>query len=261
MGASKRYKGKDCAYCGTPGSSSTNDHVVPKSFFLDTERGPGLHIPQVAACARCNNEKSGLEGYVGSALLIGSRHPEANRYRREKIAPRLDRNQKLRNELNIDAPPVWTEVNGVLQPMHMIKIDPEKIDRLLQLIVRGLYRHHYDKPLPREMMPDVTMIRPEAEASMWASVAHFFPPEVPRINCDLGRGTFIYSGVRSPAHEGFTAWMIGLHGRIPLHGRDGSADHWWCMTRPTPEALEAGRNLSLAAEKCDDRQHLNQPME
>jgi hypothetical protein len=242
MGASKRYKGKDCAYCGEPGSTSTNDHVVPKSFFLDSERGQGLRIPQVAACWRCNNEKSGLEGYVGSALLIGSRHPEANRYRREKVAPRLVKNKRLRKELDIDAPPSWTKVNGVWQQGHVIKVDPEKIQRLLQLIVRGLYCHHYGKPLPREMIPDVSMIRPEAEATMWASVSQFFPPYVPRINRVLGRGSFIYSCVQSPAHEGFTAWMIGLHGKIPLHGQDGSADHWWCITRPRPEAVAMARS-------------------
>ena len=242
MGASKRYKGKDCAYCGKPSCSSTNDHVIARSFFLDTERGSDLQIPQVAACARCNNEKSELEGYLGSALLIGSRHPEANRYRREKVGPRLDRNQKLRRELNIDAPPVWTEVNGILQPMHVIKIDSEKVNQLLRLIVRGLYRHHYGKPLPHEMIPDVSMIRPEAEPVMWASVSQFFPPEVPRINRNLGRGSFIYSCVQSPMNEGFTAWMIGLHGQIPLHGQGGSADHWWCITRPTPEAVAAARS-------------------
>lgn len=241
MGASKRYKGKDCAYCGEPGSTSTNDHVVARSFFLDADRGPGLYIPQVAACARCNNEKAELERYVGSTLLIGSRHPEANQYRREKVVPRLDRNKSLRNELGIDAPPSWAKINEVWQQVHVIKIDSEKIERLLQMIVRGLYRHHYGKPLPREMTPDVSMIHPEAEALMWASVSHFFPPEVPRINCNLGRGAFIYSCVQSPAHAGFTAWMIALHGKIPLHGEDSSADHWWCMTRPTPEAVAAAR--------------------
>ncbi|MBG0808935.1 hypothetical protein IY145_06055 [Methylosinus sp. H3A] len=251
MGASKRYKGKDCAYCGKPSCSSTNDHVIATSFFLDTERGAGLRIPQVAACKCCNNEKSKLELYIGSTLLIGSRHPEANRYRREKVQPRLDRNRKLRKELNIDAPPVLTKINGILQPMHAIMIDADKISRLLQLIVKGLYRHHYGKPLPHEMAPDVSMIRPEAEASVWASVSHLFPPEAPRVNCDLGRGSFRYSGVQSPMNEGFTAWMIGLHGQIPLHGEDGSADHWWCMTRPIPEAVAAAR--SHAASPCEGK--------
>lgn len=239
MGASKRYKGKDCAYCGKPGCSTTNDHVVARSFFLDSERGSGLNIPQVPACERCNNEKSKLEEYVGSTLLIGSRHPEASRYLREQVRPRLDRNQKRRRELNIDAPPVLTKVNGILQPVHAIRIDADKLIRLLQLIVRGLYRHHYGKSLPHEFTPDVSMFRPEAEASMWASVSHIFPPEVPRINCNLGRGSFIYSGMQSPANEGFTVWKIGFHGQIPLHGEDGSADYWWCMTRPTSEAVAA----------------------
>lgn len=242
MGVSKRYKGKDCAYRGKPKSSSTNDHVVPRSFFLDSELGVELHIPQVPACAHCNNDKSKFENYAGGALLIGGKHPEANRYRREKIRPRLDRNLKLRNELNIDAPPVWMKTNGTWQRTHVIEVEPEKIAMLLQWIVRGLYYHRFGKSLPSEMYPDVSMIQPEAELTMWAGISRFFPPEMPRINRDLGRGTFKYSCVQSPAHEGFTAWMIALHGGIFLHGEDGSADHWWCMTRPTRDAQAAANS-------------------
>ncbi|MDE2466117.1 MAG: hypothetical protein KGO02_20730, partial [Alphaproteobacteria bacterium] len=144
MGASKRYKGKDCAYCGEPGSSSTNDHVVCQSFFPDVERTSALQLPQVPACGRCNNErcnneKSRLELYVGSSLLIGSKHPDANFYRSEKVRPRLERNRRLWNELKIDGPPQWVRINGVFQQMHQIKIDPGKIVQLLQMIVRGLY--------------------------------------------------------------------------------------------------------------------------
>lgn len=185
MGASKRYKGKDCAYCGEPESSSTNDHVVPRSFFLDVERGPALDLPQVAACQKCNNEKSALELYVGSSLLIASEHPEASRYRWEKVRPRLERNRKLWNELKLDAPARWVSVNGILQPRHVVKIDPSKIEQLLQMIVRGLYRYHYGKPLSRDMRPHVQMIRPDAGAAMWASVAEYFPADVPRISRDL----------------------------------------------------------------------------
>lgn len=247
MGASKRYKGKDCAYCGGRGSSSTNDHVVPRSFFPNVERGFVLQLPQVPACQECNNKKSLLELYVGSSLLIGSKHPEANRYRSEKVRSRLERNRKLWNELNLDAPARWVKVNGVLQQVHQIKIDPDKIVQLLQMVVRGLYCYHYGKPLCHEMWPDVQMIRPEAEAAMWASVSHYFPAAVPRINRDLGNGTFRYSCVRSPANDGFTAWVMGLHGDIRLYGEDGSSDHWWCMTRPTPEAVAAAKARQASA--------------
>ena len=239
MGASKRYRGKDCAYCGKPGCTPTNDHVVPRSFFLDVGHDPALQLPQVAACLKCNNEKSLLELYVGSSVLIGSKHPEASRYLREKIKPRLERNRKSWNELNLDAPPRWVRVNGVFQLVHEVRIDPDRIERLLQMIVRGLYCYHYGKPLSLAMWPHVQMIRPEAETTMWASVAGYFPADTPRINRDLGRGTFRYSCVPSPACDGFTAWLISLHGNIRLYGEDGSSDHWWCMTRPTRETVAA----------------------
>ena len=81
MGMSKRYKGKDCAYRGKPKSSSTNDHVVPRSFFLDSELGVELHIPQVPACAHCNNDKSKFENYAGAHCSS-----EANIQRQTAIA-------------------------------------------------------------------------------------------------------------------------------------------------------------------------------
>jgi len=243
MAASKRYKGKDCAYCGEPGSSSTNDHVVPKSFFLDDERIAGLDLPQVPACAGCNTEKSRLENYVGSVVLIASRHTESRRYRSEKVAPRLHRNKKLQAELNIHSPPRWVSVNGILQQLHVVKIDAEKITTLLEMIVKGLYQYHYSKPLPLEMNPDVRMIRPDDEATMWAGISEFFPPEVPRITRNLGRGSFTYTCAQSPVHDGLTVWVIGLHGNIQLHGADGSADHWWCITRPTDETLAAANSV------------------
>lgn len=196
-----------------------------------------MQLPQVPACRSCNNEKSSLENYVGSAVLIGSKHPEGNRYRREKVAPRLAKNQKLRFALNIDAPPRWVMVNGVLQQMHVVKIDADQITRFLGMVVRGLYKHHYGKVLPPEMTPHIAMFRPENEAYMWSGVSAYFPPEALRITRDLGHGTFTYTCVQSPAHEGLTVWVLGLHGNIRLHGGDGSANHWWCVTRPTPEAL------------------------
>jgi hypothetical protein len=210
---------------------------------LDSERDSALRLPQVAACQKCNSEKSYLELYVGSSLLIGSKHPEGNRYRWEKIRPRLERNQKLWNELNLDAPPQWIHVNGVLQKMHEIKIDTGKVERLLQMIVKGLYCYHYGKPLSSDFWPHVQMIRPESEAVMWASVSHFFPASTPRINRELGRGTFRYSCVQSPANDGFSAWLLSLHGNIPVSGENGSSDHWWCMTRPTREAVAVAQQL------------------
>lgn len=213
-------------------------------FFLDDERTTDLNLPQVPACTYCNTKKSKLENYVGAAVLLGSKHPESIRYVREKVIPRLRKNNKLRAELNINSAPVWVKINGILQQLHVLNINPGKITLLIEMIVRGLYCYHYGKPLSHEMATDTRMIPPESEDAMWVDISEYFPPEVPRITCDLGRGNFTYTCVQSPAHEGFTAWVLGLHGNIRLYGDDNaSADHWWCITRPTDEALAAVKSV------------------
>jgi len=44
--ASKRYKRKDCAYCGAPKASTAPDHVVAREFFFEEDRA---NLPQVPA--------------------------------------------------------------------------------------------------------------------------------------------------------------------------------------------------------------------
>ena len=113
---SKRYMGKPCAYCGVDGSSSTVDHVIAKSFFFEEDRA---NLPQVPACKKCNNDKSGLEHYATAALLTGTKHVEGDRYRQEEVAPRITKNRKLQMELGINNPPIWIKVDSIVQPMHV----------------------------------------------------------------------------------------------------------------------------------------------
>ena len=152
--ASKKYKAKTCAYCARPGASCTNDHVLAQSFFLPEDRGG---LPQVPACTKCNNRKSALELLIGSTLLIGSRHPEAQRYRRELVKPRLDRNPKLRRKMGLDQPPHWVKINGIMQLMYEVKVTPADIDNLISMIVRGLYMHHFGETLPQGFVADAKM--------------------------------------------------------------------------------------------------------
>jgi len=81
------------------------------------------------------------------------------------------------------------------------------------------------------------MFGPEAAESWWTNLSRFFPPDVQRIQHILGRGSFIYHRMQSPEIEGFSVWEIVFHCGIPLHGEGGSADRWYCVTRPTSEAV------------------------
>ena len=235
MGQSKRYKGKACAYCRQPGTSSTNDHVIARAFFLEEDRSG---LPQIPACAACNIAKSKLEGYVAATLMMASEHPEGDRYRQEKVRPRLLANAKLRDELKLDAPFEWVRVNGVLQQMKAVRIDATQVSALMRVIVLGLYRHHFGAPLPTNFLVDVKMYPPEREAGLLAGLASFFPAWSPAHAVDLGRGSFVYAVRQSPGHAALTLWQLAWHGGIRLHGLEQtSADSWWAVTRPSPEAV------------------------
>ena len=249
MSQSKRYKGKACAYCGAAASSSTNDHVIARAFFLEEDRGTLPHVP---ACAPCNNRKSQLEHYVSATLMIGSQHPDGNRYRQNLVRPRLDANAKLRRELKLDEPFEWLNINGVLQRMKAIRIDAGKVTELMHLIVLGLYQHHFGAPLSTDFLVDAKMYPPERESALFASVAPFFPAESVAHEVSLGRGSFIYSVLQSPANLSFTVWQLRWHGGIRLHGEDDAGtDRWWAFTRPTQEAVRLAQERMGAPAKPD----------
>jgi hypothetical protein len=227
---SKRYKGKTCAYCGVEGSSTTADHVIARAFFFEEDRA---NLPQVPSCASCNNCKSELETYASAVLMIASRHIEADRYRQQMVRPRIAKNGKLQRELRLNDPPQWVSVGGVIQPMHPVLVDAQKINQLMQLIVRGLYMHHFGLALSPDFYPDASMFHPDHEAALLASVSDYFPPEVERVAGNLGRGAFIYSAARSPENANFSVWQLAWHG----------ASHYMVRTGQAP--IIGGRSLDL----------------
>jgi hypothetical protein len=249
--ASKRFKGKDCAYCGGQGIASTADHVVAREFFFEEDRAD---LPQVAACRACNNQKSALEHYVSAALMVGSNLADGDRYRQERVRPRIAKNRKLQEELGLNDPPVWICRNGIWQLVHAIKLRPTKITGLMALIVKGLYCFHFGRPLCRDFWADVAMIHPQEEPALWAGVAGYFPPGSKKFSSDLGRGTFFYECSQSPAHADFSIWRMAWHGGISLHGDNTppqGVSVFWCFTRPTEEAVAAAEHRMSSASDID----------
>ena len=90
----KRFKSATCAYGGDPGA--TADHVFARSFLPETHRGA---IPQVAACAPCNNAKSALEHYRATVLPFSGNHLLSKPMLEHAVPRRLDKNKKLHRAL------------------------------------------------------------------------------------------------------------------------------------------------------------------
>lgn len=233
--SSKRHKGRDCAYCGESKAATTSDHVIAREFFFEEDR---TDLPQVPACARCNNTKSTLEHYATAALMAGSKHIHGDRYRREKVASRLSKNRKLQRDMGIDDPPILMNIRGIIQPMHVLKIESDKINKLMAMIVKGLYCFHFEETLNTQFYVDVSMFPPDYEPVLWANLSGYFPPDSAKVEANLGRSSFVYEGTRSPANQAFTLWRMAWHGGIRLHGANSPPEGvcvFWGVTRPTPE--------------------------
>jgi hypothetical protein len=68
-----KFEGQTCIYCGKAESES-KDHIVGRNCFLAERRD---NLPQVPACKRCNNRKSGFENYLMIVLAFGAKHRDA----------------------------------------------------------------------------------------------------------------------------------------------------------------------------------------
>jgi len=243
--ASKKYMDKTCAYCAEPGSSATGDHVIARGFFLPEDRSK---LPQVPACLRCNGEKSVLEHYALSVLPLGSRHQDARRYAERNIARRFDKNRALLNRLSIQRSGQWERhPGGFLVPTMSLKIDPKKISRLIGLIVRGLYTFHWKDALDLEWHADPTLFHPEYERRVIAPLLPYIGRPAGIAEGNLGRGTFVYRGMRSSRIPQISLWQLTMFGGLQFASETQFPNERFVkfsvITRQTEAAAAATRAL------------------
>ena len=209
---SKRFIGKQCAYCGRFGISKTADHVFARQFFVEKDRP---NLPKVPSCKECNSSKSALENYALTVLPLGSRHSDARTYSEANIERRLRRNDAIRSRLSVQHPGVWEQQpNGLLLPIMSVDIDQEKICALFALIVKGLFMLHWDLALNEKWWADVTIIKPEAERTVFGTLLGKIGPAQEVVQRNFGRGTFAYAGVRSATARWFSVWQFTLFGEL-----------------------------------------------
>jgi hypothetical protein len=231
----KGYSGKSCAYCGEADISSTRDHVLAREFFLKKDRG---HIPAVPACIACNNAKSLLEHYALTVLPFGSRHSDALSYLEENLGRRLARNHALRRTLVFQRDGGWERhPNGLIVPAMAGTVDTEKIYELFSFIVRGLYMYQWAIALDPAWRVDVQMFDPRSEHGVIDNVIRKIIGQVDQTaKGNIGRGTFVYEGVRSANLAQLSLWQFTVFGGLEL-GSDANIPHlrlsrFYAITRP-----------------------------
>jgi hypothetical protein len=129
--SSKKYRGKQCVYCGV-GDSATRDHVLARCLFA---RGRTENLPQVPACKTCNNEKSKLELYLAAVLPFGAMHDDAMNVLEMEVRGRLSKNLPLcravaENTCVIEV----SNTSGDSDMCLMVPFDGEKLQKWLGLL-------------------------------------------------------------------------------------------------------------------------------
>lgn len=144
-----QYSQGTCTYCGEV-ALVTRDHIPPESLFPKPRPSNLVTAP---SCRKCNNGASMDDEYFRLTLSI---RDSAKRPLSKSVADTalrgLQRDQHARfrgkflqgvREVDIETPDgVYVGRGGVYD------VDLERLGKVVTRIIRGLYHHHYKKPLP-----------------------------------------------------------------------------------------------------------------
>lgn len=230
---SKRFKGQTCAYCGEPGASSTGDHVIPRRFLPERLRA---NLPQVPACAACNNAKSIDEHYLATVLPFGGHHPEASAMLDRDVPRRLERNRKLHQALADGRTDIRLNQDGVIEETFALPVEADRLARFARWVIQGMHAHHWG-PIPPDMWVGAGML--SAEGTKFHNAMMHLNGR--RLRGDVGRGLFSYAALRSFEPPYISAWWLRLFGGVLMGGDPRAPDYYsrdlWGLvtTKPHPE--------------------------
>lgn len=206
---------------------------MAREFFLVEDRD---NLPKVPACTRCNGIKSRLETYALTVLPLGSRHCDSKTYSDENIERRLKRNDAVRSRLSLQHSGLWErQANGLLLPIMSIDIDEEQITALFAFIAKGLFTFRWGEPLHKKWYPDVTIIKPHGERLVFSSIIRTMGPTLECVRGNLGRGTFVYEGVRGVNSKWCSLWQFAVFGGMRfgnVHEPSAAFTRMSAVTRP-----------------------------
>jgi hypothetical protein len=237
--ASKKYKGKTCAYCGRVGVSETGDHVFARQFVLEQHRG---NLPQVPACQPCNSEKSGLETYLLQLLPLGANQSDALETS-QTLMPKRARNASnrvLREVLEGPDETVWLrDQTGQLHQRIPVLVPADKLQDWCVWLARGLTFFHWGVTTPDHTVETMPIDAAEDQTTL---LLMFNGAE--RMERSVGNGAFSYRGFKYVG--GSFMWLLYLYGSMHIGGDPAASREcaWsWrvVITQNGQEAMSATR--------------------
>ncbi len=157
----KRNKVGVCSICGRE-KELTREHIPPKGIFLKPR--PQNTIT-VFSCKRCNHDTKLDDEYFRFWVTAGA-HPDSklsavwknkvvgSSFKRSPAILKRFQNDHKKLLVHHASIPLKTYENENV-PEHLLHrcymVEAERINRVARKIVKGLYFHHFSKPLPQEV--------------------------------------------------------------------------------------------------------------
>ena len=207
----KELHGKLCAYCSvSPGI--TADHVLARSFLLkDMREG----LPTVPACEKCNNDKAKLEHYLTTVLPFGATHSHAIKVLEELVPRRLEKNERLKNELTDGLKKSEGLPSG--EEDLTIPIDGDKVIALFGFIARGLAWHYRPDSLTPDHDVKVLTLTKDGKKLIWDDhISRMKGDE--QVSENLGEGALAYDAIIAADSFHLSVWRFDSIGGAKLQG-------------------------------------------
>lgn len=218
---SKKYKGKTCVYCQERPSIRQGDHVFSRELFLESERANLIKVP---ACDECNNDKSKHEHYLTSVLPFGGLHTDAKEHLSTMVPPRLEKNQKLKRELNAGMRYVTrTGENGNKNRVLTVPFDGDIYTGLFEYIVKALSWFHWGTYIDNDSTV-LAVALTEFGEEMFEQ--HLFSLNAKKtIDETLGKDTVKYFGMQAVDNEQITVWKFEVFDGLVVSNSEDEGFH------------------------------------
>lgn len=141
---SKQKRRNICVYCNKR-RADTRDHVIPKCLF---EKPFPPNLITVPTCSKCNGKKSKDDDYLRDYLTMdfaGSTNDTAQRIFSGKVMRSVARNRSALAKSVLQEgkeEPIHTKGGIYVGHAPTARIDEQRLIRIFDYIVRGLYYDH-----------------------------------------------------------------------------------------------------------------------
>jgi hypothetical protein len=148
-----------------------------------------------------------LELYLMTVLAFGGRHPDAAANLMTMVPKRLEKNAKLRAELEAG----FAQTRGTAIPFNHVRLS-----KLFAMIARGLTGHHWQVLLGTGYSAIAGTFSDAGQVFFSQMFSGWNTPQ--RVTGHLGENTFSYEGAQATDCPQATVWKFSMYGGVIFGG-------------------------------------------